>query len=96
MVVGVAVVVVADADCGGGDGHLYVAVVLVIVVKFYLVRTWHQVKVWEMINVPPGALWLTTPGTLAYCAPGIVQSMIPRAMTATLGCQTSLGVAYGM
>ena len=45
MVVGVAVVVVAAANFGGGgDVHLYVAVVLVVGVKFYLVRTWYQVK----------------------------------------------------
>ena len=44
VIVGVAVAVVAAADCGGGgDGHLYVAVVLAVV-KFYLVRTWYQVK----------------------------------------------------
>ena len=38
-------VVAAAADCGGGgDRHQYAAVVLVAGVKFYLVRTWYQVK----------------------------------------------------
>ena len=40
-----AVVVVAVADCGGGGvGHLCVTVVLVVGVKFYLIRSWYQVK----------------------------------------------------
>ena len=43
---------VAAADCGGGgDGHQYDAVVLVAGVKFYMVRTWYQVKKSAMTGI---------------------------------------------